>query len=398
MEIEFNSGRIHRSPFYLINAIRERRDLSNQLPVRLGEFSDSLDKNLKDFYPDLVIFDPFLLAYLPFFFRLKIPAIVVSTKPLATPDEGVPPYASYLLPGHTFKSRLLVKIAKAYFYLDYEKYRLAQKLVNRFGIYTHHQLLDKIGRHTGFIYAGTELNRSVLCDLHYEKIQEWVLWTPDMDFPRIKDIPENIKFVGPCIDMNRKEEVLAITDKEKYSSLVYVSVGTVFDGHRGDIFFLKKVITAFKNCPEIKVIIASGGEINTKELVNDAPNIEIFNYLPQLQTLAVANLAIIHGGSGTLKECIMKGVPVLVYPRGAEQKGVSARVVFHKIGLRGKRNKADAASIRQNALTILVDNSYLQNVQSLRDKVICFEAANPVESLFQKIISQGVITRDNVNV
>src|SRR5580692_4466296 len=56
-------------------------------------------------------------------------------------------------------------------------------------------------------------------------------------------------------------------------------------------------------------------------------NVTVFKWAPQVEVLQLSAIAIIHGGLGTVKECIYHGVPMIVLPDGYDQPANAARIV-----------------------------------------------------------------------
>ena len=139
--------------------------------------------------------------------------------------------------------------------------------------------------------------------------------------------------------------------------------------------FLSRVASAFRDLPDIRVVISTGEERLSQALQPVPPNVEVHNFLPQLKVLEIADLAITMGGAGTLRECIAKQIPLLVYANNHDQMGNSARVVYHGIGLRGSRRSDSENTIRKKALQILENRSaYTCNLRLMKKRVDHFES------------------------
>jgi zeaxanthin glucosyltransferase len=64
-------------------------------------------------------------------------------------------------------------------------------------------------------------------------------------------------------------------------------------------------------------------------------NVALREWVPQCSALNAADLAVVAGGLGTVKECILAGTPlVVVSPRHADKPGNAARVAYHELGAR----------------------------------------------------------------
>jgi UDP:flavonoid glycosyltransferase YjiC (YdhE family) len=62
-------------------------------------------------------------------------------------------------------------------------------------------------------------------------------------------------------------------------------------------------------------------------------NILLREWVPQCGVLRQADVAVVAGGLGTVKECILAGTPpIVVSPRHADKPGNAARVAYHQLG------------------------------------------------------------------
>jgi UDP:flavonoid glycosyltransferase YjiC (YdhE family) len=84
---------------------------------------------------------------------------------------------------------------------------------------------------------------------------------------------------------------------------------------------------------------------------------------------------ITNGGLGTIKECILSGVPMIVFPGDFEQPGNAARVVYHGIGLMGDYQRASAEQIRSMIDRINNNAAFKSKIETMKDKFIEMENA-----------------------
>ena len=111
---------------------------------------------------------------------------------------------------------------------------------------------------------------------------------------------------------------------------LYISLGTIV---KGSTSFFKSCIEAFGN-EDIDVIISAGKKFDIKKLKNVPPNIHIYNSVPQLTVLKMADVFVTHGGMNSVSESLVLGVPMVVIPVMSDQP-VNARCI-EKLGV-GKR-------------------------------------------------------------
>ena len=141
-----------------------------------------------------------------------------------------------------------------------------------------------------------------------------------------------VTFLGLCVNESNINKVAAIPDKLTHP-LIYCSLGTMNNRYKKAETFYKAIIDLFKTMPQWNLVLSIGNTIQIDQS-NLPKNIFIYKYAPQLSILKHADMAITHGGYGTVKECIKYNVPMLVLPCSYDQRGNAARVHYHKIGIR----------------------------------------------------------------
>ena len=140
------------------------------------------------------------------------------------------------------------------------------------------------------------------------------------DPARERLLPENCRFVGPCV----RDEILPV-DLEPWvagignAPLVYVSLGT-FLSARGDI--LRTLVDALRPMP-VHVAIASG--LTPADQLGAVPeNWLVAPILPQVAILNHARLAITHAGNNSVGEASRAGLPMIALPLSTDQFAIAA--------------------------------------------------------------------------
>jgi UDP:flavonoid glycosyltransferase YjiC (YdhE family) len=128
---------------------------------------------------------------------------------------------------------------------------------------------------------------------------------------------------------------------------VYCAFGTQSHRFAGERALLGAIVAGAARAG-VHLVMSVGDAIDSLE----APRgVTVSRRLPQLAILARAQAAIVHGGLGTIKECIWFGVPMLVLPGDHDQPANAARVAHHGLGFararRGLTADAIAALLRR---------------------------------------------------
>jgi zeaxanthin glucosyltransferase len=119
------------------------------------------------------------------------------------------------------------------------------------------------------------------------------------------------------------------------SRRVYCTAGTM-TGEFEDYTrrFVEACVGAAALDPELSMVV----QVPRGFWPADAPlpaNVALREWVPQCSALAAADLAVVAGGLGTVKECILAGTPlVVVSPPHADKPGNAARVAYHDLGAR----------------------------------------------------------------
>lgn len=95
-----------------------------------------------------------------------------------------------------------------------------------------------------------------------------------------------------------------------------------------------------------------------------------------------------HGGLGTVKECVLSGVPMIAFPSTADQPGNAARIVYHQLGIMGNTTKVTPEEICSRVETVLTNSTYKKQTELMAHKFRKIECAeNAVEVLEALLLS-----------
>ena len=348
-----------RLPKRYLAALRASRARRRYVPSALSLFERSIDTHLRARSPALVVIDPLLSHYYPLLGCRGIRCVVLSTKPLAVEDPLVPPPNSGLLPPRTAVGRARVAAR----WMQERLKILVQRAGNPLGMlggYTTACLIDAVRERAGM--QSLRVRRRVDYDLHFENLVEWGLWAPELDFPRLLPLPADVHYIGPCVDLRRVEPPSPVERKPSTRHLIYVSMGATVPRWNHDLHFLRQVLVAFDGLAGVQLVVTTGTVRLRDALGVTASNISVFDFLPQLAVLRMADLAITHAGSNTFRECIATGTPMLAFAREYDQPGNAARIQFHGLGLQASRRAFDAGEIRRLAFSILENDAFKKRV------------------------------------
>jgi zeaxanthin glucosyltransferase len=207
------------------------------------------------------------------------------------------------------------------------------------------------------------------------QMPELVQCPREFDLPRDTEEPEpGVHHIEPSLDLSRRDERPFPWERiDPAKKLLYVSLGSQchLAGRETVKSFLSAVAEGAARRPEWQLVLSTGGLAEAAGLPLPADALA-FPWIPQIPVLERSALMVNHGGTGTVKECIFLGVPMVSCPIGRDQPETVRRVVHHGLGLGGELAGATAEGIF--ALIEQVDREprFRENVARMSR---CFHAA-----------------------
>ncbi|SEJ58900.1 UDP:flavonoid glycosyltransferase YjiC, YdhE family [Cyclobacterium xiamenense] len=324
--------------------------------------------------PGLVLLDTSLIYYTLHLLHRNIPIITVSTKVCQDKTEFIPPFQSGYVPlKRNLLTWLKVECIWAIHLLrkQWRNYRDNSSPVQISWFY----LVKRYLRQTD---PKIDIKINVKRSSHFglKDIPELILSPRHFDFPR--PIPKNQMYMGPIVDVYRKEDpneiaqigkILSDTDKT-----VYCAMGSYDIRHRLDrAKFFVKLINIFLLHKSWRLVLSLGKNLHPSGFTSVPDNVFLFQTVPQLHVIKQADLVICHGGMQTVTECILLETPMLVFPlnKKLDQPGNAARVVYHKIGLSGNL-KRDKPKVIEEKIDMLFDkkDSFVDNIKHLKRQML----------------------------
>ncbi len=174
-------------------------------------------------------------------------------------------------------------------------------------------------------------------------------------------------YIGAGVDLDRVEAPFPWNRVDASRPIVYVSLGSQPDvyGETGRSFF-RLLMEAALSRPQWEFIISVGGKLDLAMFEGAADHIHICDWAPQLNILSRTAFMVTHGGMGTVKECILMGVPMLVLPLVSDSVRTGHRVVHHGLGLKAEIETMDLASILSLMDRLVTEDSFRRNVAKMR--------------------------------
>lgn len=177
--------------------------------------------------------------------------------------------------------------------------------------------------------------------------------SPEFDFRR-DDLPASVQYIGPCLWESDGEAAL---EEIPYGSvgrpIVYVSEGTA---QVGEPFLIRAAVAALAGA-DFRVIVTTGKQRSPASLglANLPANVEMRQWVSHRELFARTDVVVTTGGSGTVRQALACGVPVLAVPIEWDQLENAARLEHCGAGIRLSRRQCTPASIRASIGRLLDD-------------------------------------------
>ncbi|WP_051791737.1 glycosyltransferase [Amycolatopsis jejuensis] len=143
--------------------------------------------------------------------------------------------------------------------------------------------------------------------------------------------------------------------------LVYVTLGTVF----GKAGTLRTIVDGLTSAG-LPVLVATGPTVETDEL---PASVSVHRWVPQALLLPHVDLAVHHGGSGTVLGALSAGVQQLLVPQGADQ--LTNGRALDKAGVAPQLlpEQVTADALAELATRILADGSYRTRIGEIQAEI-----------------------------
>lgn len=204
------------------------------------------------------------------------------------------------------------------------------------------------------------------------KLPQLIMCPEIFEFPRPVPSPL-VRYIEPCIDLERSPGSFDLSRLRPELSLAYCSLGSIVSVQR----FNRAVIEAFRQLPQWQLVLTVGPHTDPAQLENVPPNVIVAQQAPQLALLARARIFLTHAGMASMMEALYFGVPMLLYPFGADQPGVAARAVHHGVGRLRSIQNARAEDIRADVEAVASDATMRAQAERMQRVLRDYEQQMP---------------------
>ena len=257
-------------------------------------------------------------------------------------------------------------------------------------------LLRRLAVEAGFDFRGETDFGQWLIPFTYRRLPVLSLHAREFEFPH--QPPDHVHYVGPMVSRRRPEpppgDRVAAELEETYrraatenGKLIYAGFGSFSSTDRS---VLRQLVEAVRGHPDWQLVASVGEELAPSALGELPANVATYPWVPQPEVLQHAHVAVVHGGINTIDECVLAGVPMLVYCAfETDMAGNTARVEHHGIGIAGDPRHDSAESVRSHLERLSSEPGFARRLGALRASYLAYEENGIAESVVESLLSEA---------
>ena len=214
--------------------------------------------------------------------------------------------------------------------------------------------LPKINRQLKRLQRAGYQIKSILDVVQNDNSTNTVVYTSRAFQPSAETFSDCYRFVGPSV--TEKAPLPRTTDRPR----VYISMGTV----NNDMPALYRACIAAL-AEKYELIISTGEQVEIASLGELPPHVTAAQRVDQMAVLADCDAFLTHCGMNSVSEALWCGVPLVLYPQTAEQKGVANRTA--ELGAGVLLADGSEAAIRAAVDAVVSGGQYREAARRIRE-------------------------------
>ena len=386
LESDAGTGALNR----IVNLRERRRRAVASLAV--GGFTDAVRADR----PDLLLIDGEMHEHIIAASQIEVPIALLNTFASIWRQPGLPPAHCAVRPGVGWKGTRQ-GIALLWLALRLKKLRVASSLKFRRLGCDRRSILSHLARSVGFDLRRETDAGQWLIPFTYRRLPVLSLHALEFEFPH--QPPERVQYVGPMVLGDRTDrqvqsgeqtELEALFARRRQAGeerrLIFAVFGSVFSTDRA---LLQRLVVVVRERPNWDLVISLSGRVPAADLGPLPERVHAFPWVPQMDVLRHADVVVTHGGINTIDECVVSGVPMLVYCGGeTDMAGNTARAVYHGIGIAGDRRRDGTEDIRCHVDRLLSEPGFANNIGRLRHRYLAYAEDRVAERAVEELLDQ----------
>lgn len=333
----------------------EDQRLQKWAALEQSAHDEVVEQRIESLQADLVMVDSlFFRTYAEALRKRGLQVLIITSSMPHEPKGGAPPLHTPLLPGGGIVNRATIRIEWLKYFAD--------------------QWWQYFFRRVPMSLPKTSV-----------KTEEMILCAEHFDFPR--PARRGRHYVGPSVDL----EVGPSPDFpwhriDSNARLIYFSFGSQAYRYPNFVKIARAVIRAVGAREDEQLVLVAGDD-RAGDLGPLPNNVIRVPHAPQIELLRIATVAMTHGGLGTVKECILMGVPMVTFPQCFDQPGNAARIEYHGLGVRCIDAQFDHDEVRRLLNCIYQTPSIVDNVRRMQRLFQSAEQEDRAVKLIEHLLS-----------
>ena len=257
----------------------------------------------------------------------------------------------------------------------FNKYSARIMKQERMGLFELLKSIPKINKNLNRLREKGYKVKSVLDIISNDENTLTIVYTSKYFQPYAETFNDNYAFVGPIL-----REVPESVEKTS-NPTVYISLGTVNNNNED---FYKNCFNALKD-ENLNVIMSVGNDIELESLGKIPNNFTVKKHVDQISVLQITDVFITHCGMNSVSEALYNGIPLVLFPQTAEQKGVANRVTELNAGI-FLENIDNPEKIKNTVMKVLKNQMLKEGANKIKDSFIkCGGAKDVVNFIENKV-------------
>ncbi len=199
-------------------------------------------------------------------------------------------------------------------------------------------------------------------------------------------LPQNI-FVGGHPTPATEAPPSWLSEIPEHIPLALITLGSVFTGDLGFFAWSAQAVAHLRLVP---VVVLGWNPIEAEakaELKRSLPKVtRLLNWVDFNQVLPRTRLIIHHGGMGTTHAAAVHGIPQIVVPHAADQRGQARRVAQAKIGLNLTAHDVRHGALLEGAQALVKDAKIQANVRRFAAELVALGGPEKAAEALLKIV------------
>jgi UDP:flavonoid glycosyltransferase YjiC (YdhE family) len=189
-------------------------------------------------------------------------------------------------------------------------------------------------------------------------------------FPEFDDLPVNYEFCGPLLMEHPipMPESLRTYQKQPGRPVVFFSMGS-----SGSPELFKSIVATFANQP-YDVFVATTTIIEKSEFGPLPANVIVETFFPAIDAAALADVAVIHGGQGTIYSTLFAGTPFVGVPMFSEQQYNLEAMIRRGCGLVLPRDQCTPQTLLGAVRQVLANSDFAQSAGYIQELLLKYRS------------------------